>query len=84
MSTPTTVNVTTQKADAVLQLQALLHGILVKLPGVDPFLLVPPDALARRARQTDTDQARHGHRDQDVTPNDAQRGGGRARCASGV
>ncbi len=39
MSTPTTVNVTTQKGDTVLQLQALRHSILVSLPGVDRFLL---------------------------------------------
>jgi len=60
MSTPTTVNVTTQKADAVLQLQALLHGILVKLPAVDPFLLyrltLSRDELVKRI-QTRLDTA---------------------------
>jgi hypothetical protein len=39
MSTTTTVNVTTQKADAVLQLQALIASINSKLAGVDPFKL---------------------------------------------
>jgi hypothetical protein len=60
MSTPVTVNVTTQKADAVLQLQALLHGIQVKLPGVDPFLLyrltLSRDELVKRV-QTRLDTA---------------------------
>jgi hypothetical protein len=60
MSTPTTVNVTTQKADAVLQLQALLHGIQLKLPGVDPFLLyrltLSRDELVKRI-QTRLDTA---------------------------
>ena len=35
----TTINVTTQKADAVLELQALINGITTLLPNVDPFLL---------------------------------------------
>src|SRR5258708_21732724 len=40
MSTPTiTVNVTTQKADTVLELQALVVGIDKLLAGVDPFKL---------------------------------------------
>src|SRR5258707_710100 len=39
----TTINVTTQKADNVLELQALIHGINTLLPTIDPFM------LARRA-----------------------------------
>jgi hypothetical protein len=41
MSTPTTatINVTTQKADSVLELQALINGITMLLAGVDPFRL---------------------------------------------
>jgi hypothetical protein len=40
MATPTTtINVTTQKADSVLELQALIGGITMLLPTVDPFLL---------------------------------------------
>jgi hypothetical protein len=41
MSAPTTatINVTTQKADNVLELQALIHGITTLLPKVDPFIL---------------------------------------------
>jgi hypothetical protein len=40
MATPTTtINVTTQKADNVLELQALMTGITTLLPHVDPFLL---------------------------------------------
>jgi hypothetical protein len=35
----TTVNVTTQKADAVLEMQAFINGINTLLPGVDPFRL---------------------------------------------
>jgi hypothetical protein len=60
MSTPTTVNVTTQKADAVLQLQALLHAVQTKLSGVDPFLLyrltLSRDELVKRI-QTRLDTA---------------------------
>ena len=40
MTSPTTtINVTTQKADNVLELQALLNGITTLLPKVDSFLL---------------------------------------------
>jgi hypothetical protein len=38
-TTTTTINVTTQKADIVLELQALIHGVNTLIPNVDPFLL---------------------------------------------
>jgi hypothetical protein len=38
-ATTATINVTTQKADSVLELQALIQGVTVLLPHVDPFML---------------------------------------------
>jgi hypothetical protein len=39
MSTPNTVNITTQKAGVAAEYQALINGINSLLPGVDPFVL---------------------------------------------
>lgn len=38
-ATTATINVTTQKADSVPELQALINGITALLPHVDPFML---------------------------------------------
>jgi hypothetical protein len=58
MTTSTTVNVTIQKADAVLQLQALIASIKTLLAGVDPFKLTREtisraDLLARAQSRLD-------------------------------